>query len=129
MPRKFNYIFFVKYWLPVYGWALAIFFFSSLPAPSLPKSPYPVDKLFHLIEYGIFSFLLSRVFRNAGYRFSRRFIYFLSVLIAFLYGLSDEFHQYFVPGRDCSIWDALSDMIGAAIGAYIYKRNQSSGAV
>ena len=38
--------------------------------------------------------------------------------LSFLYAVSDEFHQSFVPGRSASIRDVLIDTIGI-IGFYI----------
>ena len=41
-------------------------------------------------------------------------------LLAILYAVSDEYHQYFVPGRQASVWDVLIyDNLGAAIGMLI----------
>lgn len=42
-----------------------------------------------------------------------------AILIASLYGASDEFHQLFVPGRLCDAADWLTDTCGAALGASI----------
>ncbi len=43
----------------------------------------------------------------------------ISVLAATLYGVSDEFHQYFVPGRCASAGDLFIDMIGSSCGAAV----------
>ena len=40
-----------------------------------------------------------------------------AVILAALYGLSDEIHQAFVPGRMADPWDWMADGFGAAIGA------------
>ena len=40
-----------------------------------------------------------------------------SAIIGTLYGLSDELHQSFVPGRDASIEDAAADAFGALLGS------------
>ena len=40
----------------------------------------------------------------------------LAFVIAVLYGISDEWHQSFVPGRHPDIFDVLTDAIGAAAG-------------
>lgn len=34
-----------------------------------------------------------------------------------LYGISDEYHQSFVPGRDVSALDALADGVGGFLAA------------
>ena len=43
----------------------------------------------------------------------------LVALISSLYGISDEFHQIFTPGRSCDPMDWLVDTCAAAIGAAI----------
>ena len=45
--------------------------------------------------------------------------YVVSVVIGALYAVSDEVHQYFVPGRACMIRDMLLDSAGVAIGAAV----------
>lgn len=44
------------------------------------------------------------------------FIGYVAFLCAVLYGLSDETHQLFVPGREFSLFDLLADAVGAAVG-------------
>jgi len=41
-------------------------------------------------------------------------------LTVILWGLSDEFHQSFVPGRDASGWDLLADAVGFAIASCVF---------
>jgi VanZ family protein len=41
----------------------------------------------------------------------------IAVIIATLYGVTDELHQSFVPGRVADAWDLLKDLVGAAAGA------------
>jgi VanZ family protein len=45
----------------------------------------------------------------------------LSVLLSSLYGVTDELHQAFVPGRVASIGDLVADSIGAFTGSYIAR--------
>ena len=40
----------------------------------------------------------------------------ISFIISFLYAISDEFHQHFVPGRSPEIRDVLIDSSGSIIG-------------
>jgi len=42
--------------------------------------------------------------------------------LAAAYGVTDEFHQYYVPGRDCSGFDLLADTAGSAAGIFVFAR-------
>lgn len=42
--------------------------------------------------------------------------------IATAYGVLDEYHQSFVPGRDPSALDVLADFVGAALAVMILPR-------
>ena len=43
----------------------------------------------------------------------------IALIFSSLYGVSDEFHQIFTPGRSCDPMDRLVDTCAAAIGAAI----------
>lgn len=48
-----------------------------------------------------------------------------TVVICLLYGISDEFHQSFVPGRYMSAMDVVADTVGAIIictGWWMYSK-------
>ena len=45
----------------------------------------------------------------------------LVMLICFLYSLTDEYHQYFVPGRTSLFTDCLIDTTGSIIACVIYS--------
>lgn len=44
----------------------------------------------------------------------------IPVLITSTYGIIDEIHQSFVPGRSCSIFDWIADTGGAILGALMF---------
>lgn len=84
------------------------------PAAELRAIHETIRKAAHFTEYMILSVLLYRAlrgarrwdFRAAGLAFS----------MAGIYAMSDEFHQWFVPGRTAAATDCLIDMTGAAAG-------------
>ena len=39
-----------------------------------------------------------------------------AIVISSLYGVSDEYHQLFVPGRTFDVLDMLADAIGSVVG-------------
>lgn len=106
-----------------------IFYSSSLSADKLPSLNIPnIDKLFHFIEYFVLGFLLVRAFFYSSTKPNYIYIFIASILIGSLYGVSDEFHQRFVPGRTCDIFDLLADVISSAMGAglSLYKERVKS---
>jgi VanZ family protein len=73
--------------------------------------------IYHIGVFFFFSlFLLFFALRgemNSG-------LFFVCFLIAVLYGVSDELHQYFVPGRYCCIEDVLLDSSGISLASLFY---------
>jgi len=101
------------YFLPLLVYGALIFYGSSQSRWFFnPPEFFSVDKVYHFLEYGIFGVLSAR-FIN-GYHFSSFFrgkMIWVTAL-AILYGASDEFHQWFVPGRLATFGDWLADSLG-----------------
>lgn len=76
------------------------------------------DKLEHGIEYAAGGFLAAGVV--GGERRLRAWT--TAVIFCVLWGVLDEFHQSFVPGRDSSGMDLAADTAGAALGALALTR-------
>lgn len=97
-------------------WMATIYYLSSHPMPNIDLGFAAQDKLVHLAGYGLLSALLlgAMPWREGGYR-PRHVL--LAALLAALYGLSDEWHQSFVPGRNSDALDMIADAMGAALGS------------
>jgi VanZ family protein len=110
----------VRLHLPTILYVLLIFIVSSLRGFDAPDLGFDFgDKVCHVLEYGVFGFLLMR----SGQGLQDRIPYplFLIVLLTgALYAASDEIHQYFVPGRECDALDFAADAIGIALGQTVY---------
>lgn len=74
-----------------------------------------IRKLAHYTEYLILGILVMNLNNNKS-----KSIY-LSIIICLLYAISDEFHQSFVPGRSCQLYDIAIDSLGSLSGIFIYK--------
>lgn len=123
---------YLKYWAPPILYMALIFAVSSLEQPPLPMPKFEwlsIDKLYHFIEYGILSVLLTLAFVNAPPKWLPvGWIWTVAALISILYGVSDELHQMYVPGRFATLSDLISDAVGAiagVVGVYFYYRKQN----
>lgn len=108
---------FVSHQLPAIVWACLIFAASSIASSRIPDlSIFRFDKVIHFGIYFTLAFLVYRAFRNQS-RFPAlaRHAYLFTLVAIALYGASDEFHQSFVPGRDCDIFDLLADAAGGTM--------------
>ncbi len=102
-------------WCPVFLQAAAIFFFSHQPSGSSVLESFPLSSMIgHFGGYGLLALLLYRAFTGGFGVWSTQAA--LRVLaLAVLYGISDELHQAFVPGRQPSAGDLVVDGVGAAM--------------
>ena len=79
---------------------------------------FVIEKSAHTFEFSVLAALLTRALGGTGS--SRRRAFFLAVGLTWLYALSDEFHQRFVPGRQADWGDILVDWLAALLGAGVY---------
>lgn len=106
---------FLKYCVPVILYASLIFTLSSFPHIPQPKLFPNADKVIHLFEYAILTLLLARAIGSMKTQKGKIQGVYFAVIIASLYGISDEIHQAFVPGRDCNLIDWFSDLSGVLL--------------
>ena len=76
-----------------------------------------IRKLAHYIEYLILGILVINMFIKNNIPKS----YLISIIFCVIYAISDEIHQFLIPGRACQIKDILIDSIGSITGIYLYK--------
>ncbi len=94
-----------------------IFAASSVPGNDLPLLP-ATDYIMHGLEYAGLGFLIAWWRKTRGERIPQLYIF--SVAAASLYGITDELHQYFVPGRCMTLTDWLADTMGAMAGVAVF---------
>jgi len=97
-----------------------IWFASGRPGGAL-SLPGGWDKAAHFLEYALLGYLLARSLGESRPR------WFAVWFLAAAYGLLDEYHQSFVPGRDPSGADFLVDAAGAAAGVWFGSMGRRGG--
>ena len=130
----------IKNWLPVCLWASLIFFFStdhfsfdntaqffglvfSWLLPAIPtEDVLPVHgamrKVGHWAEYFVLAIFFLRALSNeTGKKWELRHAA-LTFAFIFVYALSDELHQTFVPSRTASFGDVMIDVLGGICGIF-----------
>lgn len=68
----------------------------------------------HFTEYAVLAVLIANAVRSCSV--SAAFRWLIPIAASALYAVSDEIHQYFVPGRACRFLDVCIDTAGAACG-------------
>ncbi len=106
-------------WIIVIFTAFVIFYFSTL---TFGGAGYGAGKNWMSIAYHIGIFFVLSLFlfisliqgrKNPG-------LFFFSILVLISYAITDELHQFFVPGRFCSFADVGFDSIGIFFAFMIY---------
>lgn len=83
--------------------------YAFLFAPLFPLIKQQ-DKLLHILLYSGFGLVLFGTLRYNGKSIAMAGL--LTIFLGTLYGVSDELHQMFVPGRSTSIMDIVADITG-----------------
>lgn len=88
-------------------------FYGDVGPKNIPLKPV----IYHMGIFFLFSLLLM-IATSRGKKLD--WVYF-SVLFGLLYGVSDEIHQLFVPGRVAGLRDVFLDFIGIVFAFLIYR--------
>ena len=105
------------YWLPALVWASLLFFLSS--QSSLPGEGIVPDLGSHYVAYLILALFCAFGFAGRMPLPPPPAVYWQSWITATVYGMSDEWHQMFTPGRTPSWEDVLADGLGALTGMVV----------
>ena len=102
-------------WIPAVFIACCSFYLSSLEQIDHMPEFWNADKVVHFFCFSGFCFWVSFACNIKSYKMT-----WLPTLIVSLWGVSDEIHQSFVPGRSVSVFDWMADTAGAFVGAVIF---------
>lgn len=101
-------------WGPVVGWLGVIWYMSSLSGSQehvVTRGSLVFSTAGHAGEYGLLGALLGRALPQV------RGVRWVAVwLVITLWGVTDEFHQSFVPERDVELYDVMVDSLAGGAG-------------
>lgn len=111
---------------------------TLLPPITGQGAAHDIRKYAHLFEYcmlGLSSALfVGKLIEQKRHVLAKTFL--LAILFCAFYAGTDEFHQYFVPGRSAQLSDVMIDSCGAFVGIVLVciiriavniKRGKSNG--
>lgn len=116
-------------------WGGFLFLVTSWPnPPAVEAGGFPLDKLTHFLLYAVEAVLLHRAIRwkgRSGVAMSRVMAIVGTMAV---WGMLDEAHQEWIPGRRMDTGDLVADIAGAAVGAVLgeaiaRKRAEESPAI
>lgn len=105
-------------------WFIDMFYkgFADIPAAKqaqvLEIIHLLVRKGAHFTEYAVLAMLVANALRTCSLSHSQW--WFIPIALCALYAVTDEIHQYFVPGRACRFLDMCIDTAGAACGTAVF---------
>ncbi len=103
-------------WGPAAALMAVIFVVSASSSP--PRLPASVsDVTAHAIAYAVLAVAVLRALTGADFSRITGGGVLLAVVLTVAYGLTDEIHQSFVPGRTPELRDLAADTVGAVAGA------------
>jgi len=100
---------------------IVLFILSALPGndPFL-NSVQLSDKMEHFIAYFVLGITFCIWIPSKNW-LAKPFTYSIVVVVlCALFGASDEYHQKFVPGRSCDLYDFIVDFAGGLIAVFAY---------
>jgi len=98
--------------------AIEIYHISSLSGTSTGGGNPWIARIYHLVVFFLFAFFILASIKGIKKLTTKTYI--SALIISIIYAILDEFHQIFVPGRDGSIRDFMTDTIGIFFAVLIY---------
>ncbi len=103
-------------WLPAFFIICCSWYISSQSIVPMPSFNY-ADKAIHFVCYAGLAFWMAFAYK------SKHLIpkdIGIPIILTSVYGIIDEIHQSFVPGRSCSVFDWIADTTGAFLGVLVF---------
>ncbi len=113
--------------IPVVCVMAVIFYLSHQPGKSFSlPNVFLLDKIGHFILYGTLASAALLIPSRSQKEKRPILTLFCIVLFSLLYGVSDEFHQTFIEGREASGLDVMADLAGVLFVCILWLNNRFS---
>lgn len=104
-------------WIPAFIiFAISFYLSSQSTIQKIPAFPH-ADKLVHFVCFGGLAFWVAF---GCNLSENQKIKILLPTIIVSIYGIIDEIHQSFTPGRSSTISDWIADTLGALFGSFVF---------
>ena len=104
-------------WIPAFIiFAISFYLSSQSTIQKIPAFPH-ADKLVHFVCFGGLAFWVAF---GCNLSENKKIKILLPTIIVSIYGIIDEIHQSFTPGRSSTISDWIADTLGALFGSFVF---------
>jgi VanZ family protein len=139
------------YWMLLVLWMALIFFFSAqaalqskelssgltgffiqaierfFPAWNFSATAFHglIRKIAHFVIYFVLGLFMIQALRASKITWKKATL--LALVLCSVYAVTDEYHQFFVPGRGAQVTDVLLDSVASSLGVlsyYSWKRKE-----
>jgi len=115
MNQQSRIVSFLQFQLPAIAWSIFIFTVSSIPSSKIPALIDYTDKVLHAGVFGVLCWLIHIAFFFQPHVKLKRYSALVALFLTMLYGVVDEYHQMYTPGRTTEFWDFLADTTGGGV--------------
>ena len=121
----------LKFFLPAIGWGILITILSLMPGSSFKDFQWSnilnIDKIGHVVFYGVFTFLISMAYYSTGNPIRKSIVF--AAVIAILYGFLLELLQVQISeDRFFEMLDLIANIIGSIVGSiaviFLHKKKR-----
>ncbi len=112
---RVKFLFAALRWVPAFAIVCVSWHLSSLPRIEMMPSFWNADKLVHTVCFAGLAFWAAFGAKAHALRSS-----WIPALLVSAYGIIDEVHQSFTPGRSSSVPDWCADTLGGIIGSLAF---------
>lgn len=113
---------FLQFQSPLIAWCVFVYTVSSIPSPNIPALGTYTDKVIHFGVFGTLCWLAHIAFHYQPNIVLKKYSLLTAIFFTVVFGMSDEAHQMFTPGRTADIFDIVADTVGGLVYSAIYLR-------
>lgn len=101
--------------------ASIVYLSNQSQVPPILNQLFSSDKLLHFCGYFVLGLSIQFAYASNFSGWTNRKSTLISFLTGSIFGLTDEIHQLYIPGRSCDIFDLAVDMLAVGLSLILFN--------